>query len=88
MRKNQNLNSPQGLDKIDIYVTEGRVIFLDSQAICPSVLVKLAKKDSEESRLFDNDAELQSYQYVALLLSVCHIICCVMDRKTDENLIK
>ncbi|KAK9496320.1 hypothetical protein O3M35_013362 [Rhynocoris fuscipes] len=85
---------------IDAYITDERVILLDSQPILSlSVLSKhyncegnlsarSCSRDDPDYPCLESDIELLSLQYAAFLLTVCHVVILVTDYSTNDELIK
>ncbi|MCJ8728278.1 hypothetical protein PDJAM_G00002630 [Pangasius djambal] len=75
---------------IDFYITQERVIFLDTQPILsPSILDHLINNDRKlppEYNLPHTYVEMQSLQIAAFLFTVCHVVIVVQDWFTDINL--
>ncbi|KAJ8287661.1 hypothetical protein COCON_G00003200 [Conger conger] len=75
---------------IDFYITQERVIFLDTQPILsPSILDHLINNDRKlppEYNLPHTYVEMQSLQMAAFLFTVCHVVIVVQDWFTDINL--
>ncbi|XP_067304817.1 nonsense-mediated mRNA decay factor SMG9 isoform X2 [Pseudorasbora parva] len=75
---------------IDFYITQERVIFLDTQPILsPSILDHLINNDRKlppEYNLPHTYVEMQSLQITAFLFTVCHVVIVVQDWFTDINL--
>ncbi|KAL6489390.1 hypothetical protein MHYP_G00031310 [Metynnis hypsauchen] len=75
---------------IDFYITQERVIFLDTQPILsPSILDHLINNDRKlppEYNLPHTYIEMQSLQIAAFLFTVCHVVIVVQDWFTDINL--
>ncbi|XP_066539516.1 nonsense-mediated mRNA decay factor SMG9 [Hoplias malabaricus] len=75
---------------IDFYITQERVIFLDTQPILsPSILDHLINNDRKlppEYNLPHTYVEMQSLQIAAFLFTVCHVVIAVQDWFTDINL--
>ncbi|XP_059813398.1 nonsense-mediated mRNA decay factor SMG9 [Hypanus sabinus] len=75
---------------IDFFVTQERVIFLDTQPILsPAVLDHLINNDRKlppEYNLPHTYVEMQSLQLAAFLFTVCHAVIVVQDWFTDINL--
>uniref|UniRef100_A0AAY4BXD2 Nonsense-mediated mRNA decay factor SMG9 n=1 Tax=Denticeps clupeoides TaxID=299321 RepID=A0AAY4BXD2_9TELE len=75
---------------IDFYITQERVIFLDTQPILsPSILDHLINNDRKlppEYNLPHTYLEMQSLQIAAFLFTVCHVVIVVQDWFTDINL--
>lgn len=85
-------------DGIDMYITNNRMIFLDTQPILsPSVNVKLLQQqDATTGKKFQHsdypvestDVEIQSLQLITFLFSVCHIVLFVQDYWLDPDLLR
>lgn len=77
-------------DGIDMYITEERIIFLDSQPILsPAVLEQCIYNDRKLSGDFNGPAagiEMQSLQIVSFLFSVCHVVIIMQDWFGDTRL--
>ncbi|XP_053743313.1 nonsense-mediated mRNA decay factor SMG9 isoform X1 [Synchiropus splendidus] len=75
---------------IDFFITQERVIFLDTQPILsPSSLDHLINNDRKlppEYNLPSTYVEMQSLQIAAFLFTVCHVVIVVQDWFTDLNL--
>ncbi|XP_014056853.1 nonsense-mediated mRNA decay factor SMG9 isoform X2 [Salmo salar] len=75
---------------IDFYITQERVIFLDTQPILsPSILDHLINNDRKlppEYNLPHTYVEMQSLQITAFLFTVCHVVIVIQDWFTDINL--
>uniref|UniRef100_A0A3P8Z1A2 Nonsense-mediated mRNA decay factor SMG9 n=1 Tax=Esox lucius TaxID=8010 RepID=A0A3P8Z1A2_ESOLU len=75
---------------IDFYITQERVIFLDTQPILsPSILDHLINNDRKlppEYNLPHTYVEMQSLQITAFLFTVCHVVIVIQDWFTDVNL--
>ncbi|XP_018587685.2 protein SMG9 isoform X1 [Scleropages formosus] len=75
---------------IDFYITQERVIFLDTQPVLsPSILDHLINNDRKlppEYNLPHTYVEMQSLQIAAFLFTVCHVVIVVQDWFTDVNL--
>ncbi|XP_015224345.2 nonsense-mediated mRNA decay factor SMG9 [Lepisosteus oculatus] len=75
---------------IDFFITQERVIFLDTQPILsPSVLDHLINNDRKlppEYNLPHTYVEMQSLQIAAFLYTVCHVVVVVQDWFTDLSL--
>ncbi|KAK7147421.1 hypothetical protein R3I94_010062 [Phoxinus phoxinus] len=75
---------------IDFYITQERVIFLDTQPILsPSILDHLINNDRKlppEYNLPHTYMEMQSLQITAFLFTVCHVVIVMQDWFTDINL--
>ncbi|XP_059363784.1 nonsense-mediated mRNA decay factor SMG9-like [Carassius carassius] len=75
---------------IDFYITQERVIFLDTQPILsPSILDHLINNDRKlppEYSLPHTYVEMQSLQITAFLFTVCHVVIVIQDWFTDINL--
>ncbi|MBN3304513.1 nonsense-mediated mRNA decay factor SMG9 [Amia ocellicauda] len=75
---------------IDFFITQERVIFLDTQPILsPSILDHLINNDRKlppEYNLPHTYVEMQSLQIAAFLLTVCHVVIVVQDWFTDLSL--
>uniref|UniRef100_A0A674DGE9 Nonsense-mediated mRNA decay factor SMG9 n=1 Tax=Salmo trutta TaxID=8032 RepID=A0A674DGE9_SALTR len=75
---------------IDFYITQERVIFLDTQPILsPSILDHLINNDRKlapEYKLPHTYVEMQSLQITAFLFTVCHVVIVIQDWFTDINL--
>ncbi|TNN02427.1 protein SMG9 [Takifugu rubripes] len=75
---------------IDFFITQERVIFLDTQPILsPSILDHLINNDRKlppEYNLPHTYVEMQSLQIAAFLFTVCHVVIVVQDWFTDLNL--
>ncbi|KAL2084313.1 hypothetical protein ACEWY4_019831 [Coilia grayii] len=75
---------------IDFYITQERVIFLDTQPILsPSILDHLINNDRKlppEYNLPHTYVEMQSLQIAAFLFTVCHVVIILQDWFTDINL--
>lgn len=75
---------------IDFFITQERVIFLDTQPILsPSILDHLINNDRKlppEYNLPHTYVEMQSLQITAFLFTVCHVVIVVQDWFTDINL--
>ncbi|XP_034030985.1 protein SMG9 [Thalassophryne amazonica] len=75
---------------IDFFITQERVIFLDTQPILsPSILDHLINNDRKlppEYNLPHMYVEIQSLQIAAFLFTVCHVVIVVQDWFTDINL--
>ncbi|KAA0703250.1 Protein SMG9 [Triplophysa tibetana] len=74
---------------IDFYITQERVIFLDTQPILsPSILDHLINNDRKlppEYNLPHTYVEMQSLQITAFLFTVCHVVIVIQDWFTDIN---
>lgn len=78
---------------IDFFVTKNRVIYLDTQPILSTSAIDYAatydqKKNPTDFANTQNNLELQSLQFAALVLSVCHVIIFVQDWFVDPNLLR
>ncbi|XP_067093987.1 nonsense-mediated mRNA decay factor SMG9 [Osmerus mordax] len=77
---------------IDFFITQERVIFLDTQPILsPSILDHLINNDRKlppEYNLPHTYVEMQSLQITAFLFTICHVVVVVQDWFTDINLYK
>ncbi|XP_048117543.1 LOW QUALITY PROTEIN: nonsense-mediated mRNA decay factor SMG9 [Alosa alosa] len=75
---------------IDFYITQERVIFLDTQPIMsPSILDHLINNDRKlppEYSLPHTYVEMQSLQIAAFLFTVCHVVIVLQDWFTDINI--
>lgn len=75
---------------IDMYITEERIIFLDSQPILsPALLEQCIYNDRKLSGDFNGPAagiEMQSLQIVSFLFSVCHVVIVLQDWFGDTRL--
>ncbi|XP_069796205.1 nonsense-mediated mRNA decay factor SMG9 [Narcine bancroftii] len=75
---------------IDLFVTQERIIFLDTQPILsPAMLDHLINNDRKlppEYNLPHTYVEMQSLQVTAFLFTVCHTVIVVQDWFTDLNL--
>lgn len=75
---------------IDFFITQERVIFLDTQPILsPSILDHLINNDRKlppEYNLPHTYIEMQSLQMAAFLFTVCHVVIVVQDWFTDVNM--
>ncbi|XP_051865880.1 nonsense-mediated mRNA decay factor SMG9 [Pristis pectinata] len=75
---------------IDFFITQERVIFLDTQPILsPAVLDHLINNDRKlppEYSLPHTYVEMQSLQLAAFLFTVCHVVIVIQDWFTDINL--
>lgn len=75
---------------IDFFITQERVIFLDTQPILsPAILDHLINNDRKlppEYNLPHTYVEMQSLQITAFLFTVCHVVVVVQDWFTDTNL--
>ncbi|XP_061919183.1 nonsense-mediated mRNA decay factor SMG9 isoform X1 [Entelurus aequoreus] len=75
---------------IDFFITQERVIFLDTQPILsPSILDHFINNDRKlppEYNLPYTYVEMQSLQITAFLFTVCHVVIVVQDWFTDLNL--
>ncbi|TRY94703.1 hypothetical protein DNTS_021600 [Danionella cerebrum] len=75
---------------IDFYITQERVIFLDTQPILsPSLLDHFINNDRKlppEYNLPHTYVEMQSLQITAFLFTVCHVVIVIQDWFTDTNL--
>lgn len=72
-----------GTEGIDAYVTPDRIILLDAEPIMSSAFFNGRFEDEVE-----NEAELLSLQYTALLMSICHILIVVQDYTFDPHLLR
>lgn len=77
---------------IDIYVTKQRVIYLDTQPILSGTsldhFISFDQKKNSDFVVNDGNIELQSLQFLAFLLSVCHVMIFVQDWFVDPNLLR
>jgi protein SMG9 len=87
---------------IDAFITAERVILLDCQPVLSlSVLAKCINSDNPNSNrastsgredqdypLLENDMEIQSLQYAAFILSVCHVVLFIQDWVFDPDLVR
>uniref|UniRef100_A0A3B3TZ42 Nonsense-mediated mRNA decay factor SMG9 n=1 Tax=Poecilia latipinna TaxID=48699 RepID=A0A3B3TZ42_9TELE len=75
---------------IDFFITQERVIFLDTQPILsPFILDHVINNDRKlppEYNLPHTYVEMQSLQIAAFLFTVCHVVIVVQDWFTDINL--
>ncbi|XP_014246806.1 protein SMG9 [Cimex lectularius] len=85
---------------IDIYVTQERVILLDTQPVfslsvmskylsnegSPSLAARSCSRDDPDYPCIENDMELLSLQYAAFLLSVCHVVLLIQDNIHDPEM--
>lgn len=90
------LNAEQALHQtsgMEMFITEERIILLDTQAILSSsILDRLLGPDKQsmppEYSSADNYAEMQSLYIAAFLLTVCHVVMVVEDWFSDINIIE
>lgn len=80
---------------IDLYITENRVVFLDCQPLLSVTLLdELMKSEAKRSSIVtdflctENSGEIQSLQFMALLMSICHVMMFVQDTFYDTNMIR
>nr|XP_039259790.1 protein SMG9-like [Styela clava] len=75
---------------VDMYVTEERTIFLDSQPLLsPSLLEQCIYNDRKMSAEYNGPAagiEMQSLQLATLFLSICHVVIIMQDWFSDCSL--
>uniref|UniRef100_A0A023F8R7 Protein SMG9 n=1 Tax=Triatoma infestans TaxID=30076 RepID=A0A023F8R7_TRIIF len=98
--KSQIDSSTHCTDGIDAYITDERVILLDSQPVLSlSVLVRhyncegnlsarSCSRDDPDYPCIESDMELLSLQYCAFLLTVCHVVVVVQDYSFNPQLIR
>lgn len=72
-----------GTEGVDVFVTSDRLIFLDTEPLLSCAFLNKRSEDDAE-----NEVEILSLQYAALLLSVCHILILVQDSALDPELMR
>jgi hypothetical protein len=76
-----------------MYVTQSRVIFLDTQPLFSGAVMDCVagineKKFTSDVTLVENSTELTDLHLIAFLLSVCHVVVCVEDQMLNLDTIR
>lgn len=78
MRDHTTFSNPSAIsDSVQMYITEGRLILLDSPALCCN---KFKKKHISQ--------ELDDLKTISFMLSVCHLVIVVLDNYFNTNIIR